>query len=50
MKNIKELEVTLAGGVIETYVIIDLGNGEYRSLPKAKYEEELAQREQSGTL
>ena len=43
MTNIREIEVQIAPGETETYVIIDLGNDEYRSLPKVKWEAEQAE-------
>ena len=49
MTNIREIEVEIAQGETETYVIIDLGNDEYRSLPKVKWEEELAQQAEQST-
>jgi hypothetical protein len=40
MKNIREIEVEIAPDKTETYLIIDLGNNEFRSLPKVKWEAE----------
>jgi hypothetical protein len=49
MTNIKEIEVEIAPNETETYVIIDLGNDEYRSLPKVQWEKELAQQAEQST-
>jgi hypothetical protein len=40
MTNIREIEVEVAPNETETYVIIELGNNEFRSLPKVKWEAE----------
>lgn len=47
MENIKEITNELTG---EVHIIIDRGNGEFTSMPKAVWDELEAQREQSGTL
>ena len=43
MTNIREIEVQIAPDKTETYVIIDFGNNEFRSLPKIKWETEQAE-------
>lgn len=47
--EIKEFEIE-SFGKIETHILIDRGNGEFTSMPKAIWDELEAQREQSGTL
>lgn len=42
MNNVIFIDVE-AMGVIETHAIIDRGNGEYTSMPKAVYDEQQAQ-------
>ena len=49
MENVKIIEIEGLEGVME-HVIIDRGNGEYTSMPKAVWDELEAQKEQSGTL
>lgn len=49
MTNTREIEVEIAPGKTETYIIIDLGNDEYRSLPKVQWEEELARQAEQST-
>jgi hypothetical protein len=49
MQNIKEIEVDIGAGLTEIYVIVDLGNDEYRSLPKVQWEEELARQAEQST-
>ena len=41
MENVTFIEVETITG-IETHAIIDRGNGEYTSMPKAVYEAQLA--------
>ena len=43
MTKIREIEVQIAPDETETYLIIDLGNNEFRSLPKVKWEAEQAE-------
>ena len=50
MENIKEIEVENIDGSTTKHIIIDRGNGEFTSMPKAVWDELEAQREQSGTL
>ena len=51
MTNFKIVEdVHSVTGEITQYVIIDLGNEVYRSMPKAVWDELEAKREQSGRL
>lgn len=50
MDNIKIIQITNALGELETHVIIDRGNGEFTSMPKAVWDELEAEREQSETL
>ena len=50
MENIEFVEIEARQGVFSTHVIIDRGNGEFTSMPKAVWDELEAQREQSGTL
>ena len=47
--NIQIVEIETISGT-ETHVIIDRGNGEFTSMPKAVWDELEAQAEQSGTL
>ena len=49
MENVEIVEIETPRGS-ETHVIIDRGNGEFTSMPKAVWDELEAQREQSGTL
>lgn len=49
-ENIKILEIENIEGELVQHIIIDRGNGEYTSMPKAVWDELEAQREQSGTL
>lgn len=44
MENIREIEVETASG-IETHIIIDRGNDEFTSMPKAVWDELEAKRE-----
>ena len=48
MDNVKEITVTGFGGQEEIHVIIDRGNGEYTSMPKAVWDEQQAQQTQGG--
>ena len=48
MDNVTFIEVETLNG-IETHAIIDRGNGEYTSMPKAYYDELEAQKE-NGTI
>ena len=41
MDNIEIIEIE-SNGVIQEHVIIDRGNGEFTSMPKAIYDEQLA--------
>lgn len=51
MENIEIIEIeNLIDGTFSKHIIIDRGNGEYTSMPKAVWDELEAQREQSGTL
>lgn len=47
---IKIIEVEEVEGVFVEHVIIDRGNGEFTSMPKAVWDELEAQRQQNGTL
>lgn len=49
MDNVTFIDVETLNGT-ETHAIIDRGNGEFTSMPKAVWDELEAQREQSGTL
>lgn len=49
MQNIKEIKIETINGT-ETHIIIDRGNGEYTSMPKAVWEEQQKAAEESGTL
>ena len=49
MDNVRIVEVENMGGV-EKHVIIDRGNGEYTSMPKAVWDEQQKAAELSGTL
>jgi hypothetical protein len=40
---IKEIQVPKNDGSTETYILIDHGNGEFTSMTKAHYEQQLAQ-------
>lgn len=48
--NITEIEVEALDGSTVIHIIIDRGNDEFTSMPKAVWDELEAQREQSGTL
>lgn len=51
MQNIKEIEIEdTYTNQITTHVIIDRGNGEYTSMPKAVYDEQQKAAELGGTL
>lgn len=50
MENITEIEVAGLDGAITTHVIIDKGNGEYTSMPKAVWDEQQKAIELGGTL
>lgn len=50
MDNIKIIEITDAFGNISEHVIIDRGNSEFTSMPKAVWDEQQAAKEASGTL
>lgn len=49
MDNVTFVEVETPFGT-QTHAIIDRGNGEFTSMPKAVWDELEAQRKQSGTL
>lgn len=49
MENVTEVEIETSQGA-ELHVIIDHGNDQFTSMPKAVWDELEAQREQSGTL
>ena len=49
MENITELEVETASG-LEIHILINRGNGEFTSMPKAVWDELQAQKELGGTL
>ena len=49
MDNIKIVSVELYGNITE-HIIIDRGNGEFTSMPKAVWDEQQAQKELGGTL
>ena len=42
MENIKIIEIQELDGTATEHVIIDRGNGEFTSMPKAVYDEQLA--------
>lgn len=42
MDNIKEIEIENIDGSKTTHIIIDRGNGEFTSMPKAIWEEQQA--------
>ena len=48
-EKIEILEIEEMGKLVQ-HIIIDRGNGEFTSMPKATWDEIEAQREQSGTL
>ena len=51
MENIKEITITNdLDGSDETHVIIDRGNGEFTSMPKAVWDEQQKAAELGGTL
>lgn len=51
MENYTEIEVTDAiSEEVTKHIIIDRGNGEYTSMPKAVWDEQQAQKELGGTL
>ena len=50
MGNIKILEVENLDGSVTEHVIIDRGNGEYTSMPKAVWDEQQKAAELGGTL
>jgi len=43
--NIKEIEIELSNGTIEKHIVIDHGNEQFTSMPKATYDEQQAQAE-----
>jgi hypothetical protein len=49
MENIKEIEVEGIDGQMQKHVIIDRGNGEFTSMPKAVWDELEAAKE-NGTI
>jgi hypothetical protein len=49
MENIKEIEVEGIDGQMQKHVIIDRGNGEFTSMPKAIWDELEAAKE-NGTI
>ena len=49
MENIKEIQIETIDGT-EIHIIIDRGNGEFTSMPKAVWDELEAQKELGGTL
>ena len=49
MENIEIVEIETMNG-IEEHVIIDRGNGEYTSMPKAVWDEQQKAAELGGTL
>ena len=49
MTNIKIIEVTTIDGLFEKYVEIDRGNGEFTSMLKSTYDEQLAQSKEIAT-
>lgn len=51
MENIQIIEVESPfDGSITEHIIIDRGNGEFTSMPKAVWDEQQAQKELGGTL
>jgi len=50
MSNIEIIEVKDSGGNLIEHVIIDRGNGEYTSMPKAVWDEQQKAAELGGTL
>jgi len=51
MENIREVEsVEPLSGEVTAHIIIDRGNEEFTSMPKAVWDELEAKRQQSGTL
>ena len=51
MENIEEIEVVdLLTGNKSKHIIIDRGNGEFTSMPKAVWDEQQAQAKLGGTL
>lgn len=49
MENITEIEVEGINGEITKHIIIDRGNGEFTSMPKAVWDE-LESAKQTGTI
>ena len=49
MENVTFVEVELIGGV-ETHAIIDRGNGEFTSMPKAIYDAQLEEQANDQSL
>ena len=49
MENIREVEIDSIEGK-QKHIIIDRGNGEFTSMPKAVWDEQQAQKELGGTL
>jgi hypothetical protein len=43
MENITELEVTTSYGEVVKHILIDRGNGEYTTMPKAEYDRQQAE-------
>ena len=50
MTNIREIEVPNVDGTTTTFVIIDRGNDEFTSMPKAIWDEQQKAAELGGTL
>ena len=50
MENIKEIEVENQDGSTAIHIVIDRGNGEYTSMPKAVWDEQQKAAELGGTL
>lgn len=50
MNNITEIEVENLDGSTTKHIIIDRGNGEFTSMPKAVWDEQQAAKEASGIL
>ena len=50
MDNVTFIEIEERDGAKSEHVIIDRGNGEFTSMPKAVWDEQQAQKELGGTL
>lgn len=50
MENITEIEIDSVDGTVKKHIIIDRGNGEFTSMPKAVWDELQAKQSEGGAL